>query len=99
MSCDRIDLGGGNFAIVCSRGKRTPRCSVPGCSSPGAFQCDYPVKGRKSGTCDAYLCTAHRRPQALDPDLFAELFAEPRESRDYCPPHDAVANRRTVACR
>lgn len=72
MGCDRVDLGDGNFAIVCSRGRRAPKCSVPGCDRPSAKQCDYPTKS-KSGTCDKHLCAAHATSGGRE--------------IDYCPPH------------
>ena len=52
MPCEKVDLGGGSMAIVCSRGRRA--CSY--CSSTSSRLCDYPVKEHKSGTCDRPLC-------------------------------------------
>jgi hypothetical protein len=72
MTCETFKVGDG-FAIVCNRGKRWPRCSVPGCDRPAPFLCDYPVARKKSGTCDAKLCHGHRAAQG--------------EDRDFCPPH------------
>ena len=97
MSCDRIDLGGGNFAIVCSRGQRRKRCSVPGCDGTGEFQCDEPVVRRgRPGTCDAYLCAAHRTWITLPRDPFADLFDEPTQAIDVCPPHHAARARKAT---
>jgi hypothetical protein len=79
VTCERIDLGGGAVAIVCHRGKRYPRCSVPGCGRVAPFLCDFPIPRKKSGTCDAKLCEGHRVQQPT---------ATPTEdSRDFCPPH------------
>lgn len=75
MGCDRIDLGNGTTAIVCSRGRRrTPKCQEPGCAWAGERQCDYPLRGEKAGkTCDRYLCRRHA--QRVGPN------------KDYCPAH------------
>jgi hypothetical protein len=71
MPCDTKTIPG---AILCSRGHRRPKCQEPGCAAPGAFQCDFPLAGRKVGkTCDRHVCAAHRVPQGPD--------------RDYCPTH------------
>lgn len=69
MACTPIPGGG----MMCARSVRTPNCGVPGCSNKCAFECDYPVKRKKSGTCDARLCQAHA----------TELGPE----RHHCPPH------------
>lgn len=84
MRCDRIQLPGGVVGIVCSR--RSPRrpCQVANCTEHRSVaQCDYPVtrKGGKAGTCDLYLCEAHRRP------------VEGIDNTDYCPAHDAKARQ------
>lgn len=52
MPCDRVDLGDGATAIVCSRGG--PRCK---CGNRSTRLCDFPLSGAKVGkTCDAKLC-------------------------------------------
>ena len=76
MTCETVKLPDGTAAIVCSRGRRRPKCSVPGCPGSGEFQCDAPAPRRRSGTCDRYLCAAHRAPQG--------------PAVDFCPEH-AVA--------
>ena len=58
MPCERIEYGD-RFAILCHRGKRWPRCSVPDCDRVAEFECDHPVSSHRSGTCDAKLCSAH----------------------------------------
>jgi hypothetical protein len=79
MTCERISFpnprgeGPDVEGIICSRGKRWPRCSVPGCDRRAPFLCDFPIPRRKSGTCDAKLCDGHRARQG--------------EDRDFCPPH------------
>lgn len=73
MHCRQIPNG-----FVC--GSREPRrnCSVPGCSQKSSKQCDYPVAGKMSKTCDAYLC---------------ERCAVPQDGadRDFCRAHAKVA--------
>jgi hypothetical protein len=73
MTCEWFKVGPDAVAVVCNRGKRWPRCSVPGCDRPAPFLCDFPVGRKKSGTCDAKLCEGHRAQQG--------------EERDFCPPH------------
>ena len=54
MACERYQLPDGGIAIVCTRGKRRPPCSV--CGRRGSeLLCDGKVPGRKR-TCDAPLC-------------------------------------------
>ena len=79
MGCDRIDLGGGGFAIICSRGRRRPTCKA--CKDrPATRQCDWPLTGRAAGkTCDANLCE--------------RCAVHVGEDRDYCPAHARVAER------
>lgn len=71
MACRTFPVPGG-FGIACDRSRR-PSCSAPNCHRPSERQCDYPVKGRKSGTCDRHLCGSHA------------TSAGPQT--DYCPPH------------
>jgi hypothetical protein len=79
MTCQPVKLPGGVAAIVCSRSRRRPKCSEPGCDAPGEFQCDAPVAGKKSGTCDRYMCRAHRVPR--------------RPGIDFCPGHASMSPR------
>lgn len=74
MTCERFDLGGGAFAIVCSRGRRGPAALCSACKArPGTLLCDYELRGSKSGkTCSAKLC---------------ERCATKRGQADLCPPH------------
>lgn len=84
MTC--TPFGGNGFSgVICSRGRRAPKCSVPGCERPGERECDFEVARKKSGTCDAKVCTghAHREP-GLGPT------GEPKE---YCPPHHKHAQQ------
>lgn len=72
MKCTAVPIHGG-VAFLC--GSRAPRrrCSVPGCTNWADRQCDFPVKARKSKTCDAYLCDRCAKPAG--------------ENLDHCPPH------------
>lgn len=75
MSCETVRMPGGGTAIVCGPRRRQPRCQMPGCTRPGARQCDYPVAPGK--ICDRYLCAEHAVPQG--------------RNRDYCPDHPGQA--------
>ncbi len=68
MKC--TPLPGGGF--VCGSGPRRVKCSVPSCTNWATLECDYPVKGRKTGTCDAKLC---------------ERCTFKVNGEDVCPPH------------
>ena len=79
MACRSIPVPGG-IAILCGPRAKAKPCSVPECRRPGAFLCDHPVTGRKTGTCDAPLCVQHATRTAYEKDL--------------CPAHSKVeANR------
>lgn len=83
MACDRVDLGGGDFAFICSRGRRRPACSVAGRGRTATFECDYPLKpGARRRTCDAKLCEAHARVQA------GKRGSDGSAVCHYCPVHD-----------
>ena len=78
MPCETLVLPDGTTAIVCTRGQRTPRCSVPGCRNPGAHLCDHPLAGKKAGkTCDRRICAVHATKTGPD--------------RDLCPAHAALS--------
>lgn len=69
MSCDRFPMPGGGVAIVCSRGRRTPRCRW--CErTPGTFQCDW--KMGRGKTCDKHICAAHAKEVAPNKHLCPE---------------------------
>ncbi len=50
MTCEPIKLEDGSVAILCGRGRRSPRCR---CGNVAQNQCDYPAG---KGTCDRHLC-------------------------------------------
>lgn len=67
--CHRMDLGDGNYAIVCGLRRPKRRCQIDGCREIGEVECDYPAP-TKSGTCDRLTCRRHAK--SVGPD------------RDYC---------------
>lgn len=77
MICTSVKVPGG-VAIVCSsrRGKKCP------CGRRATLLCDWKVKTKRSGTCDAPLCercTTHPRAHGVtnfDKDLCAAHAAE-----------------------
>jgi hypothetical protein len=78
MSCQRTDLGNGDFMITCSRGAKSKApCSVPGCDRPHSALCGFRLKNGR--TCDAKLCASHRTKAGSD--------------IDYCPPHSQIGGR------
>lgn len=74
MTCEAFyDPETGTRGFICRRGVRRKRCKVPGCDRTATKLCDYPVKRKKSGTCDMELCEAHAT--SVGDDL------------DHCPAH------------
>ncbi len=65
-----VDLGHGNYAIVCTRGRQQKRCYV--CQRPAPVLCDYPVAANKSGTCDRACCKTHSKSVGKGRDYCAE---------------------------
>jgi hypothetical protein len=64
--CDHVDLGGGQFAIICSRGN-TKRCK---CGRKSTKLCDWKLHGPKEGkTCDEPLCDGCAVNVAPEKDL------------------------------
>ena len=71
MACEQVVLPGGGVAIVC--GTRTrKRCA---CGGRATLLCDWKVTSRKSGTCDAPICT--------------RCMTSPAPEKDLCPAHAA----------
>jgi hypothetical protein len=68
MPCKHVSISGGATAIVCSR-SRPRRCA---CGRPGTRLCDWKVKTKKSGTCDAAICDRCAHSPAPDKDLCAK---------------------------
>ena len=67
MVCERITIDGVT-AIVCGRFRRAPKCKC-GSRLPATLLCDWKVKARKSGTCDAKICKACAKSPAPEKDL------------------------------
>jgi hypothetical protein len=65
MICDRVSLPDGGTAIVCSSGRRK-RCA---CGRPADLLCDWKVPARRSGTCDAPICSTCTTSPTADKDL------------------------------
>src|SRR6266404_2980040 len=96
MKCERVNLGDGTVAIICSRGQRRTRCSTPGCNRQASKLCDFPLAGAKAGkTCDRGLCASC----AVNMGEVIRLSADPRwqshklrmasskDTVDFCPAH------------
>lgn len=66
MTCESVDLGSGQRAIVCSP---TKRCK---CGRRATLLCDWKVPTKKSGTCDAPICDRCTTSPAPDKDLCAK---------------------------
>lgn len=80
MPCERVAMGGGVVATVCTRGRRTTvRCRWCGSSAPLA--CDHTIARGK--TCDAPMCHTHAltigRDVHLCPDHAAQAPEPPVE--------------------
>lgn len=73
MTCHHVDFGNGTRGFICT-GRRTRKRCVQ-CGKPAGLECDWKVKGRRSGTCDAPICAA--------------CTYEPAEGKDLCPAHAA----------
>ncbi len=70
MTCTVVQTLHGR-AIVCDRRKR-PRCA---CGAVAGLRCDWKVPGRKSGTCDRWICERCTTAPAPDKDLCPEHAA------------------------
>lgn len=79
MPCHTVATPGG-AAIVCGvRGRQ--RCA---CGRPATLLCDWKVPTKKSGTCDAPICSRCATSPAQDKDLcekHATAYAEWRARR------------------
>jgi hypothetical protein len=90
MPCEKADLPGGSYAIICSRGGSAKRCTY--CGARASQLCDFPVlkpatlrKPAHKGTCDAPLCVRCTWKIAGDGDLcrahaplWDELLGKPK---------------------
>jgi hypothetical protein len=78
MTCDRVDIGEGQFAIVCRRGRRAKPCCS--CGRASSLLCDFPLTYEKNKTCDRPLCV--------------RCTWRPEAGVDYCPAHRAMTEAR-----
>lgn len=67
---DCLPIPGG---FICGTGLRGKRCR---CGKRATLACDWKVKTRRSGTCDAPIC--------------ADCTTSPAEGKDLCPTHAAA---------
>ncbi len=65
MVCEVVSLPAGGTAIVCST-RRRQRCS---CGQTAPFLCDWKVPAKRSGTCDAPICTGCANSPAANKHL------------------------------
>jgi hypothetical protein len=72
MRCQGVAIPGGGTAIVCS-GRGGKRCP---CGRAATLECDWKVPTRKSGTCDAPICSSCTTSPAPDKDLCRKHAAE-----------------------
>lgn len=70
MACELVQLPDGGRAIVCTRERR--RGCIE-CGAPADKLCDWKVPERRSGTCDAPLCS--------------RCATSPAPEKDLCPAH------------
>lgn len=66
MTCEHVSLPGGGTAIVCGPRRRRSKCA---CGRPADQLCDWKVPGKKSGTCDAPVCSRCTTSPAPGKDL------------------------------
>lgn len=81
MPCHPIQLDGGARGFVCTGRQKRKRCVS--CNRPADLLCDWKVKERPSGTCDAPIC--------------ATCTSKPAEGKDLCPKHAAELASRKAA--
>lgn len=84
MTCTPIKFGDGGTGFVCSRPSRKQQKFCKGCGRPADLLCDWKVKGKASGTCDAPICLRCTMSPAPDKDLcpeHAKAFEKWKESQ------------------
>jgi hypothetical protein len=85
MPCQHVTMPGGGAAIICTS-RRRQHCA---CGRVANLLCDWKVEGKRSGTCDAPICTRCSVSPAREKDLCAEhasAFERWRASRAATPP-------------
>lgn len=81
MVCQRVTLPSGTAAIVCGPRQRKRKCVA--CGKPADLLCDWKVKAKRSGTCDAPICARCSHVPAPNKDLCPEHAAKWRSMRHY----------------
>jgi hypothetical protein len=76
MTCEHVRLPDGTGAIICGT-RRRPKCVQ--CGGRADLECDWKVPRRKSGTCDAPICS--------------RCTTSPAPEKDLCPEHAAAWQR------
>lgn len=71
--CTVVKMPGGGTAIVCGGRRRHKHCK---CGRKATLLCDWKVKGKRSGTCDAPLCVRCTHSPAPEKDLCPQHAAE-----------------------
>lgn len=64
--CLKMQLPDGSFAIICGPRLKPKFCA---CGREAHLLCDWKVKKKKSGTCDAPICDEHARNVGPDKHL------------------------------
>lgn len=78
MTCHFWKGPNGELTIACSRGRRKAAPPCAACGRPSTKQCDYPLRGKKTGkTCDRHLCNA----------CAVVVGSESGDSVDFCKAH------------
>ncbi len=72
MACQHVSLPDGGSAIVCTSRQRQ-RCA---CGRLATLLCDWKVPAKRSGTCDAPVCTSCATSPAPDKDLCVKHAGE-----------------------
>jgi hypothetical protein len=54
--CEHVKFPDGTTAIICGMRGRQKFCA---CGRVGDFECDWKVKEKRSGMCDAPICSHH----------------------------------------
>lgn len=89
MTCERVEMPGGGFAIICSS-RRRQRCK---CGRVATLACDWKVTTRRSGTCDAPICSSCSTRPTPDKDLcqaHGEAFRAWQAKRQATAPVDGL---------
>jgi hypothetical protein len=65
--CETIKFADGSSAIICGmRGRKQKYCA---CGRAAHLLCDWKVREKKSGTCDAPICPSHAKQVGPDKHL------------------------------